>query len=145
MTIGTPCYEWRGMDQPTSRQDVWQALATLTSLVDRAGAWAAKYGSPVVNMVHDDRELASHRKRITLEAEPLSQLNSPFTQIALGSAAGEQHRCSFVEQPAQVAVTPSGNVPVIVDLARLDDGAQCSTIVPLRFASDVGPRQEPMC
>ena len=69
--------------------------------------------------MHDDRERASDGDHGALEAEPLSQLQALFVQIALGPAADEQHCRGLVEEPAQVAVAAPGGMPVVVDLARL--------------------------
>ena len=69
--------------------------------------------------MHDDGEFAGYRDGCSLEAEPLSQLQPPFAQITFGSASSEQHGCGLVEQPSQVAVATSGDMPVMVDLAGL--------------------------
>ena len=46
--------------------------------------------------VHDDGEFAGNGDRGTFEAKPLTQLQPPFAQVALGSAADQQHGCGFI-------------------------------------------------
>jgi len=94
-------------------------LATLASWGSGCGGCAVERFAGGQHGVHDDGEFAGDGNRGTLEAEPLSQLQAPCAQIGLCPAAGERRCCGLVEQPAQVAITPSGDMPVIVDLAGL--------------------------
>ena len=67
--------------------------------------------------VHDNGELARHGNGGALEADPLPELEAPSLQAALGRTAGQDDRCRLKEKPPQVAITPAGDVAVIVDLS----------------------------
>lgn len=69
--------------------------------------------------MHDDGELACNGDSSALEADPLSQLQSPGAQIALGISARQDHGRRFIEQTAQMSVTTPGDMAVIIDLALL--------------------------
>ena len=69
--------------------------------------------------VHDDGQLARDRHGGALEAEPLAQLQSPGSQVAVHLATRQENGRRLLEKPSHMGVSSPGDMPVIVDLARL--------------------------
>ena len=80
--------------------------------------------------VHDNGELARHGNGGAFEADPLPELAAPSLQAALGRTAGQDDRCRLKEKPPQVAITPAGDVAVIVDLSGLVAPGRCLIAAP---------------
>lgn len=76
--------------------------------------------------MHGDRQLAGQGDGRALEAYALSELESPGSQVAVGSASGQDDRRSFIKEASEVMVSSARDMALEVNLAGLVS-ARCQT------------------
>ena len=68
----------------------------------------------------DHRYPASQRGSGAFEAEPLPQQEAPTAKRTFPTNPRQEHSGGFVKERAQLAITASRDVAVVVDLSRLE-------------------------
>jgi hypothetical protein len=83
--------------------------------------------------MHDDGKFSRHCNGSMLEADPLSELQAPFSQGAFSSASGQDHAGRFEEKASDLVVAASGDMAVVVDLTGLvsSSGSSAAAAAPL--------------
>lgn len=69
--------------------------------------------------MHDNGQFARDGDGSLFESDPLTQFQPPCSQGAISAGAGQVHGRCLLKQASQMCITPSRDVPVVIDLARL--------------------------